>query len=70
MDRFDWWDGKDLADNGFLDMLIRQGAHNVRIEYHLKDKLLKIVDNRSGEVCGTYDETQTCPPTCPPGEPK
>jgi hypothetical protein len=63
MARYYWWTGKDLMTNGFLPMILAEGADNLRVEFHPDSKEL-VIKNAAGEVCGTYNETQTCPPRC------
>jgi hypothetical protein len=65
MARMTWWDGKDLNENGFLEMLMAEGANNLRVEFHHQSSDLVLVDKRTGEVCGTYNQSHTCPPDCP-----
>lgn len=63
-DRYYWWSGKDLLENGFLGMIMSEGANNVRVEFHPQTRNLIVKDAETGEVCGTYNESHTCPPDC------
>lgn len=60
-----WWDGEDLLANGFLTMIVGEGAKNVRVEFHHRTKMLVVVDKETGEVCGSYNEAHECPIDCP-----
>jgi hypothetical protein len=65
MDKFVWWKGKDLMTNGFLPMLMSEGAENVIVKFHPKTKMLEVVEEESGESCGTYNDAHECPIDCP-----
>jgi hypothetical protein len=65
MDHYYWWKGSDLLENGFLTMILKEGAENLRIDFHPQDGMLVIKDAATGEVCGTYNQSHTCPPDCP-----
>ena len=47
-------------------MVTKEGAENLRIEFHPQDegKELSLVDKRTGEPCGHYNASHTCPPDC------
>lgn len=60
-----WWNCTDLADEGLFDMIVREGADNLRLEHHPgEEKSLKLIDKRTGEPCGSYNVSHTCPPDC------
>lgn len=65
MARMTWWNGSDLMENGFLPMILEEGAANLRVEFRHDTDDLVLVDKRTGDVCGTYNHSHTCPPDCP-----
>ena len=69
MDKFIWWNCSDLQEQGLFAMLLSAGADHLRLEFHRKhedgDNRLILVDRDSGEPCGSYNVSHTCPPDCP-----
>lgn len=61
-----WVDLADLAEEGFFDMIAEEGYENLRLEVHPgDDRPYKLVEIETGEACGDYDASHTCPPSCP-----
>jgi hypothetical protein len=66
VDKFWWWNLDDLADEGFFDMIVREGANNLRLEFRPREeRSLVLVNRETGEQCGDYDISHVCPPQCP-----
>lgn len=65
VDKKIWWDGADLMANGFLPMILSEGAKNVRVELDMKTKIMTVVDKATAEACGEYDDAHECPIDCP-----
>ena len=67
--RFVWWDLEDVEMQRMLATIQRVGAENLRLEFHPVHadgpRRLIVVDKRTGEPCGSYNVSQTCPPNCP-----
>lgn len=62
--QFTWWNCSDLMD--LFQMVTAEGANNLRLEYHAgEEESLKLVDAETGEECGSYNASHTCPPQCP-----
>lgn len=62
MDRFHWWNVDELED--LLAMIVREGAAHLILKFDPKTEMFQLIDKRTGDVCGTYNETHTCPPDC------
>ena len=59
-----WWHCSDLMD--LFAMVVKEGADHLRLEYHEGDtESLKLVSEETGEPCGSYNLSHTCPPNCP-----
>ena len=61
--RYWWWNCSDLLD--LFGMVTKEGADNLRLEHRPgRAKSLVLIDKRSGEPCGEYNVSHTCPPDC------
>lgn len=66
MNRYWWWNLDDLADEGLFDMVTREGANHLRLEFRPKEeRSLVLVNRETGERCGDYNISHVCPPDCP-----
>jgi hypothetical protein len=65
MDKYVWWSGEDLVANGFLPMIVSEGAKNVIVKYHIRTQMLEVVEKESGASCGSYNDAHECPIDCP-----
>lgn len=64
--KFYWAHGKDLRESGMAEMIAAEGWDALRFEFHPgRDKPWVLVSEETGEPCGEYNITHTCPPDCP-----
>lgn len=64
-ERYLWWDLADMAD--YFAMVNKVGAENLREEIRReRGKIMRVlIDKRTGEPCGEYNYSHTCPIDCP-----
>ncbi len=64
--RMYWWEGSDLVP--LVAQLMKRGLDNVRLEFHVQEELLHVV-NKSGAVTESHEPgtnfVHVCPPDCP-----
>lgn len=62
--RYYHWKLADIPE--FAAMLAQAGSNNLVMRFwpHRDGPQLELVDAETGEVCGTYNFTMTCPPIC------
>lgn len=69
MDKYVWWNVSELQEQGLFAMILSEGAKNLRLEFHRRhedgENRLVLVSAESGEPCGSYNVSHTCPPDCP-----
>lgn len=68
-----WWEVADLADEGLhivYDDEVQAEPDDLRLAFYPRhpdydgEPRIILVDKRTGEPCGSYNVSHTCPPDC------
>lgn len=69
--RYYWWNCDELLiGESLLNMIVDEGAANLVLRFYPRHPdydhrpMFELVDRQTGEVCGTYNVSHTCPPDC------